>query len=129
MNAAQELAMPLITEQAEVVADPPGPGNPELSATARSGLSLVRDEDVRPAFLREVDRWPSQVGAVWEAVVREGLRRCLDELEAQWAAYAQIMRGKVPLPRLTVHQLPEGGFPGWAERLPAEITWIYCHQE
>ena len=118
--------MSLTTEQVEAVVGSQGPGIPELSSSPRPGLALVRDEDLRPSFMREVDRWPSRIWSVWEAGVQEGMGRRLGEQEAQWTAYARIMRGKVRLPRLTVHQLPGGGFPGWAERLPARITWVYC---
>lgn len=125
MNVAQELAMSL-TEQTEAPAGARCPGTLEPLSRPGPGLALVRDEDVRPAFLGEVDLWPSKIWSVWQAVVREGQRRRLQKREAQWTAYDQIMRGKVPLPRLTVHQLPGGGFPGWAERLPARVTWVYC---
>ncbi len=124
--SAQELAMSLIPEQADATEGSPMPVVPERCGKSRPGLALVKDTDERPSFLREVDCWPNQVWSVWERVSK-GLQRRMGGLEAQWTAYAWIMRGKVSLPPLTVHQLPDGGFPVWAERLPACITWVYCY--
>lgn len=120
MNAAQELVMPLTVETREETDSPSGGDRPRLA--------LVPEEDGRPAFLQEVDQWPSRVHAVWEALTRTWLLRRPGVVEASWRAYDAIMRGKVPLPDITVHQLPGGGFPRWAARLPTRVTWVYCHE-
>ena len=101
-----------------------------VSLHAMDGARPARGPAHAPAagrvLPRDVDCWPSQLWSIWDAQVRAIMqRRSMPAGEAQWAAYAQILRGRVPLPPLTVHQLPGGGFPRWAERLPAEITWVY----
>ncbi len=118
MNAAQELAMPLTVETSKETGTRPGVDRPKLA--------LVPGGDARPVFLREVDQWPSCIHAVWESLVRTCLRRRPGVTEARWRAYDQIMRGKVSLPDVTVYQLPDGGFPDWAERLPTRVRWVYC---
>lgn len=72
----------------------------------------------------DVKQWPSAVRRVWRATAaRYQHTRDMEGKEAEYSAWLDIMRGRVPLPVVEVAQRADGSWPGWAERLPARVVW------
>lgn len=117
MNATAEQLQPLQVPPAAAPRPRPGPTLVPLDG----GRGAVPER----GYLTEVNAWPAVVWSVWDQHAAELVRDFqLGRSEAELMAYVQLLRGKVPLPALTVHPLPDGRYPRWARRLPATITWV-----